>query len=110
MPPKVTVVILNYKRAEDTIACVRSVLASGYPDFGILLVDNASGDGSAERLAEAFPELPLVRHAENLGYAGGNNAGIRRAFQEGAVYVLVLNNDTIVKPDALRILVETAER
>lgn len=107
---KITAVVLNYRRADDTVACVRSLLASegGAPE--IVIVDNGSGDGSAERLAREFPSLALIRNRENLGYAGGNNAGIRAALARGAEHVLVLNNDCTVAPDAVPGLLDAARR
>ena len=110
MPPKVFIIILNYNRPEDTIECVQSVLRSDYPAFTVLLVDNASEDPSHSILSRQFPDLVLLQNGENLGYAGGNNTGIRYALRHGADYVLVLNNDTIVEPDALKILLETGEK
>ncbi|MDD5557754.1 MAG: glycosyltransferase family 2 protein [bacterium] len=101
-------VVLNYRRADDTAACVRSLLASEGADPEIIIVDNGSGDGSAERLASLFPSLVHLRSGENLGYAGGNNLGIREALRRGADYVLVLNNDCTVAPDAVAAMVEAA--
>ncbi len=104
----VAAVVLNHRRADDTIACVRSLLASegGAPE--IIVVDNGSGDGSAERIAREFPSIVLIRNSENLGYAGGNNVGIKAALAGGASHVLVLNNDCTVAPDALGALLDAA--
>ncbi len=109
MPPKVFVVILNFNRPQDTLECVHSVLESDYPVFEILIVDNASQDNSAGIFREQLSDVALLENLENLGYAGGNNAGIRRALAQGADYVFVLNNDAIVAPETLRVLVENAE-
>lgn len=107
--PRVVAVVLNWCAEEDTAACLRSLAESDYPALSVLLVDNGSEDGSGERLHAAFPEVPYLQTGANLGYTGGNNRGIERALEEGCDYVLVLNNDTLVEPDAVRVLVETAQ-
>ncbi len=105
---KTTIIILNWNRAADTIACVRSVLALRGGAFDILLIDNGSTDQSAERLRAMFPEIPLIVNAHNLGFAEGNNVGIRRALEGGATQVLLLNNDTVVDPGMLEALRDAA--
>lgn len=107
---RVAAVVLNYCRCGDTIACVRALLDSEGGAPAIVIVDNGSPDGSAKRLAREFPSLALLRNTGNLGYAGGNNVGIRAALEGGAEYVLVLNNDCTVAPEALSALVEAARR
>ncbi|HET8655705.1 MAG TPA: glycosyltransferase family 2 protein [Longimicrobiaceae bacterium] len=110
MSPRVLAVVLNWCAEEDTAACLRSLAASDFAGLEVLLVDNASPDGSGERLHQAFPALPYLQTGANLGYTGGNNRGIERALQQGYDYVLVLNNDTVVEPGCVSRLVETAER
>lgn len=107
--PSVYIIILNWNGYRDTIACVESCLLGTYPNFRILIVDNASSDNSAAILRHYFPAIELLHTGSNLGFAGGNNVGIRRALAEGADYVWLLNNDTIVAPEALTELVKTAE-
>jgi GT2 family glycosyltransferase len=107
--PKVFVVVLNWRRAADTIRCVESVLRTSYQPVEIVVVDNASGDGSVARLTEAFPKIAVIENSENLGYAGGNNAGIRYALDRGADYVLLLNNDAVVDRNLVRDLLAAAE-
>ncbi len=108
-PPKVFVVILNFNRPQDTLECVHSVLESDYLFFEILIVDNASRDNSPAIFLEHLPDVALLKNSKNLGYAGGNNAGIRQALKQGADYVFVLNNDAIVNVDTIRVLVEIGE-
>ncbi len=105
LEPVVTVVVLNWNRASDTIECVRSLENIAYSHFEIVIVDNASTDGSANALEAAFPTVKIIRNQRNLGYAEGNNVGIRYALGRGADYVLLLNNDTVVDKDLLRDLV-----
>ncbi|MDX2168158.1 MAG: glycosyltransferase family 2 protein [Deltaproteobacteria bacterium] len=96
---QVTIVVLNWKRADETARCVESLQRADLHGARILIVDNGSGDGSAEQLRARFPDVELLALPENRGYAGGNNAGIRRAIAAGARAVLVLNNDTVVAED-----------
>lgn len=107
--PHVVIVVLNWNGREDTLACLRSLRELRYPRASILVVDNGSEDGSEEAVREAHPDLPLLQTGSNLGFAGGNNAGIEWALREDADYVLLLNNDTEVEADFLGPMVETAE-
>lgn len=108
MSPKVSVIVLNYNGRDFINACLESIEAQTFRDFELLVVDNASVDGSWEEVqawCEAHGHV-AVRNAENLGYSEGNNVGIRRARGE---YVLVLNNDTVTDPGWLAELMAAAE-
>ena len=107
--PKVSIVILNWNSYDVTAECLRSLRKVEYPEHEIVLVDNGSQDGSAERLQAEFPEVRVLRNAQNLGFPGGNNVGIRDALERGTDYLLLLNNDTIVSADFLTRLVSVAE-
>lgn len=106
----VTAVVLNWCNERDTVACVRTLLAQRPEAPQILLVDNASPDGSGERIAAQFPHLPYLQTGSNGGYAGGNNAGIDWAQKRGSRWVLVLNNDTECEPTMVAELLAAAER
>lgn len=106
----VAVVVLTWNGREDTLACLRSLAQVDYPSLRVIVVDNASKDGTAEAVENEFPEVELVRSEANLGYAGGMNLGLRRALDGGADYALVLNNDVEVDPRFVSALVEEAER
>jgi GT2 family glycosyltransferase len=106
--PRVVVVVVNWCGEDDTSACVQSLLDSDYPALRVLVVDNGSPDGSGERIRLRFPSADYLQTGANLGFTGGNNAGIGRAMQSDADYVLVLNNDTVVEPDAVTHLVSAA--
>ncbi|MEM2786130.1 MAG: glycosyltransferase family 2 protein [Candidatus Nitrosotenuis sp.] len=108
--PIVFAVVLNYNGAEDTKECVNSLQRCGYPNLNIVLVDNASPDGSAAVLARTFPNLPLIRQRTNGGYSAGNNAGIRYAMENKADYVLIINHDVVVEPGFLEPMVSMMER
>lgn len=107
--PTVAIIILNWNGKEDTIECLESLKLITYPEYEILLVDNGSTDGSVECFRERFPELEIIENKVNLGFAEGNNVGIRRAMEKRVDYVLLLNNDTIVDREFLGELVEIAK-
>lgn len=96
------VVILNWNGRELIRECLRSVLRQSYPRFKVVVVDNASTDGSRDIVAQEFPEVSLVPLPENLHFARGTNAGIREALKDReCAHILTLNNDTRVEPDWL---------
>lgn len=107
--PRVEIVVLNWNGGEDTLACLESSMKIDYPAFEVVVVDNGSTDGSAAAIRERFPGVTFIKNGENLGYAGGNNVGLRNALKRDFDYVLLLNNDTEVAPEFLRFLVEAAE-
>lgn len=144
---QVVIIILNWRRAQDTLECLESVFRLTYPSFRVVVCDNGSGDGSLERIKswalgsgekdereivvshppaaqgsrpieclefagqpnpdadDGRTRLVLIQTGANLGYAGGNNIGIRYALKSGARFVWILNNDTIVHPESLSELV-----
>ena len=104
----VTAIVLSWNGRESTLACLRSLERVTYRPFTVLVVDNGSSDGSADAVAERHPDVSLLRLPENLGFAGGMNAGIRAAFAAGAGAVLLLNNDMEVEPGFVEPLVAAA--
>jgi GT2 family glycosyltransferase len=108
--PLVVVVVLTWNGREDTLACLAALAGDTYEPLHVVVVDNASGDGTEEAVRAAHPEVELVSSDTNLGYAGGNNLGLERALALGAGHVLVLNNDVEVLPGAIAELVDAAER
>jgi GT2 family glycosyltransferase len=97
----VVIVVLNWRRPDETITCLESLAAADLSGARTLVVDNGSNDGSVARIRARFPDQWIVELPENRGYAGGNNAGIRAALDAGAGAVLLLNNDAQVAPDFL---------
>lgn len=97
--PKVSIVVLCYNNIDFTRACLDSVLShSNYPNMDIICVDNGSTDGTEaylQELAGKHNNVKTVNNGKNLGFAGGNNVGIKAATGE---YVIILNNDTYVTP------------
>ena len=103
--PRVIILLLNYKKWEDTTECIQSLLKCNYPNYEILVIDNASSNESVSLLGKTFPSIPIYRTENNLGYTGGINFGVRKAIERKPDYILVLNPDTIVMPDFLNHLV-----
>ena len=107
---KTLITVLNWKTYEMTKECIHSLLTMDGDSFEILIIDNGSQDGSAEYLRQAFPKIPLIANASNLGFAAGSNIGMKLALEQGADFVLLVNNDTVVKPDLLAELLAESER
>jgi len=103
------VVILNWNREDETIACLNAVIHSNYSNFRIVVVDNGSTDNSVTRIQETFPDVRLLPNKANLGYDEGNNIGIRYALENGADYVLLLNDDARVDANTPSHLVAAAK-
>ena len=101
----VTIVIAAWNQLDKTLECLETVAALTYPNVNTILVDNGSEPPLAPAITGRFPAVEVLRLEDNLGFAGGYNAGIRRALAEGATALLLLNNDTLAAPDALDHLV-----
>ena len=116
---RLLVVIVNYRTADLTIDCLRSVRAelAALPETKVVVTDNASGDNSPARIASAITSNGWSKWADHLplpsngGFACGNNAAIRSALQSADPpdYVLLLNPDTLVRPGAIRQLLDFME-
>lgn len=136
---KVYIIILNWNGWRDTIECMESVYQSSYPNYQVIVIDNGSTDGSEERILNHAKEksiafirynretaekggLPgkevalshlsmiFIQTGNNLGYAGGNNVGLRYVLNRGDYeYIWLLNNDTVIDRDALTEMVKLAE-
>ena len=106
--PLVRAVVINWNGREVLEPCLRTLLASSYPNLSVLVVDNASTDGSAQFVRDEFPSVSVSEQSSNLGFAAGVNVGLRSALEEGADYVLLLNNDIELDGNAVSALVEAA--
>jgi GT2 family glycosyltransferase len=104
--PKVAVVVLTWNGLSLTMACLESLQSLDYENLEIILVDNGSTDGTVLAVRKGYGDgVTVIENPRNLGFAAGNNAGIRRALENGADFVLLLNNDTTVDPPLVTRLV-----
>lgn len=109
---KVSVVILDYKNKTDTIACIASMGKLLLPniELSVVLINNDTHDVyTKEMFSSSFP-LKIINNTANNGYAGGNNIGIEYALSQGAAYIVLLNNDTIVDPPLVKELLTAYEK
>ncbi|MCF0207614.1 MAG: glycosyltransferase family 2 protein [Bacteroidales bacterium] len=106
---KVFVIIVTYKGKKWYDKCFGSLQASHYP-CNVVVVDNASNDGSIEYISNLFPEVAIIPSNENLGFAKANNIGIKFALDNGADYVFLLNQDAWVEPNTIGLLLETFDK
>ena len=106
---KVAVVILNFKVKDLTIKCLQSVQKSTYQSVDIIVVDNDSQDGIGGELCK-FKDVKFIQNKDNLGYAGGNNVGIKYALNKKVDYVFVLNPDTTIDKKAIENLLKSSEK
>ena len=116
--PKIFTVIVNWNGWKDTLRCLDSVLKIRYPEYRVIVIDNGSENNSAERIEHWIQQqkgktdtspFVLIRLKKNMGFAGGNNIGIKYALKEKANYVVLLNNDTVVPATLLENLLKVAE-
>jgi len=92
--PKFAVVTGNRNRFEITSRCIKALDKVSYPNLEIVVVDDGSTDNSVDRFKTEHPEIKLVVNKKNIGYAKGHNKAIKVAIDNGAEYVLIINNDT----------------
>lgn len=109
---KLGIVITSYDNLEDLRECVGSVLRAddGPSECNVVVVDNASSDGSFEAIEKEFPQIEVVHTIKNLGFGGGNNLGAQMLLDSGADVIVMLNNDTIVRKDFGQSITKVAER
>lgn len=111
LPPPVlelSIITVNYKSADHLIECLRSIKENlKNLEYEIIVIDNASGDRSVGKIQAAFSDIVLIENKTNLGFAKANNQGIRRSRGR---YILLLNNDTVVLPNAVEAMVGVLKR
>ena len=107
MRPDISIIIVNWNTCELLRECLQSIYATAPPvDFEVLVVDNASSDGSADMVANEFPDAVLMRSATNTGFTTGNNIGIQKA---SGRYILLLNPDAELLPGSVQAMFDFAE-
>lgn len=104
MSARVFVIVLNYNGRDVNQACLESLRECSSEGFTVIFVDNGSTDGSYEEARAAFPEFTYLQNGENLYFAAGNNRAIDVALDQGADYVFILNNDTVLLPGCVPLL------
>lgn len=102
---KVAVILVNWNGLQDTLECLDSLGQSTYFPMHTIVVDNNSDD-DLRVINERYPETTILRNADNYGFCKGNNIGIAKAAELGAVYCWILNNDTVVSPECLGKLIK----
>lgn len=106
---KVFVVILNFNSGQQIVNCLSSVLQGQNSLVKILVVDNGSKDNSLEFISDQFPSVEIIKNEQNLGFAGGNNRGIKFALDNSAEYIFLLNPDTTINRNTVKNLLEIIE-
>ena len=102
--PDISIITINYNGRKDTCELIESIRQHVSLSYELIVVDNASIIDETIYFKEHYPETICIRSEKNLGFSGGNNLGIRRARGK---YILLLNNDTLVKDDSFQFLIET---
>ena len=111
MTEKVTVIVLNWNGKKNTLECIKSIRKqkTGSYQLEIIVVDNASSDDSVPAISKEFPEVKILSNKENLGFSGGVNAGIKYSLDNGADYIVMVNNDTTLDKELVIQLVRSLE-
>jgi GT2 family glycosyltransferase len=103
------VVVLNYRRAKETLDFLASLAGSTIQPLRTIVVDNDSGDNSVRDIRAAYPDLEVIETGSNSGFAGGMNAGIRQALAMDSTYIFAVNSDALLAPDALDKLIQALD-
>lgn len=103
---KVSAVVATYNLKDVFLECLESITKQDYPNLEIIVVDNASVDGTADAVAERFPQVNLIRNTENLGVTGGANTGVKKATGD---YIWFIDHDNIFEPKMLSEMLKLAE-
>ena len=109
--PRVCISVLNWNSYQHTIHCLESLQTLDHNNYTIVVVDNASADDSVAHIKAAFPDVDIIQSESNHGYAGGHELALQHALDDGETELFwILNNDTVVSPDALRAFIAAYER
>jgi GT2 family glycosyltransferase len=110
--PSVALILVTFNHSAITLDCLKSLAELDYPRerLHVIVVDNASTDDTVSVIGTQYPTVTLITNQDNLGFAEGNNVGLRAALQTDAQYLMLLNNDTTVASEMLKRLIEVAER
>lgn len=109
-PPSIFAVMLNWNEFHHTVPCIDSLKKSSIPINKILVLDQASEDGSGEKLLRLYnddSQVEVILNDKNYGFSGGMNIGIQKALDLNAEYIFILNNDTIIDSECVQLLFDT---
>jgi len=106
---RLAIILVNWNRSDDTLNCLESINLSTYQNYITIVVDNGSRSEEIIKLKQSKSSFLLIEAGENLGYTGGNNRGIQHAIDINVEYILLLNNDTLISPDALDNIIRAAD-
>jgi GT2 family glycosyltransferase len=106
----IAVIVLNWNNGPDTLECLASVYQSEGTEYVVYVVDNGSTDGSLALIRTSFPHARFIENRANLGFAEGNNRAIQEALRDKIPYILLLNNDAVVRRDTLALMKQGLER
>ena len=102
--PKIAIIIINWNTYQLTYNCLKSLELCTYKNKSIFFVDNGSNDESGDKIALEFPQINCIYNQKNEGFTGANNKALKVILKQNFDYVLLLNNDTEVKPDFLSLM------
>jgi len=108
--PHVAVLVVFHQNVQHTLSCIASAVGLDYPSFEVVAVDDGSTDGCAAAVEATYPNVRILHGDGNLWCNGGFNFGLRDCMQRGLEYVLLLNNDNVIAPEALSFLMESERR
>ena len=108
--PAVALLVPVHNNKEDTREFLDSMKRVSYPSYKVIIIDDGSTDGTGEMMEQEFPEVILLHGDGNLWWTGAINEGIKKAVEMGFKYVLIIDNDTVVDPEFITALVDTAEK
>lgn len=104
------IVLLNWNSNDKTLHCIQSLLQSSYSEFDIIVVDNASKDGSREQIELVYPDIQIIKNTYNAGFCHANNQALQYGLIREYKYFLLLNNDLLVDKDLLHNLILQAKQ
>jgi len=107
--PQVVTIVLNYNNLPNTLETLKSACALNYKKNSLLLIENSTEEEIVDKIRSQFPSLNIIENQRNLGYAGGNNVGMRYALEQRADYIFLLNNDVTLEADALSKLIDAMQ-
>jgi len=108
--PKLFIIVLNYNGRDTLKKCLESIYLSDYENKEVVVVDNASTDGSFDEMRQHFQKFNFIKNNQNIGFAAGNNVAIKWALEKMADYVLLLNNDAYLEKNTLGVLLQEVEK